>query len=446
MIKRSFFTLTQPRLSYDLLESDPKEPESIPVPSNLILLLNEPVDSTKDSLIKKGDAVEKGQKLTLYEDSTAYAVSPVTGKINGIDNYSDDFGNKATRLVINSSQDQTTDTESLSLDLKEDIAGADEYLRHLPGAPPLKTLADPDKKISTLVITCADQDLLSTTQQFVAFKNREALKKGVQVLKQITHISRICATVPEGLNFPDGIGSAQVLKTSQVYPANLPAMILKDHFNTIMPAGSTPQDLGFCFISAEAVVSIANAYESKSALFEKNITVLGKDGEQRRIKAVIGTPIEQILKACNIRIEDQDRVVLGGPMTGFATFTINHPVVPDMDMIIVQGIKNIPQVSDNACVNCGKCIQICPANVPVNLLVRFLEVNQVEEAADQYDLESCIDCGLCAYVCTARIPIYQYIRLGKHALLKLRTEVIEELVEEDADVMEDDTEMEAADE
>ncbi len=446
MIKRSFFTFTKPRLSYDLLESDPKEPESIPVPSNLILLINEPIDSTRDSLIKKGDAVEKGQKLALYEDSTAYAISPVTGKINGIDNYSDDFGNKMTCLMISSSQSQTTDNTSLSYDLKEGIAGADEYLRHLPGAPPLKILADPDKKISTLVITCADKDLLSTTQQFVTIKNLEALKKGVQVLKQITNISRICAIVPEGLHFEDGIGSAQIIKTSPVYPANLPAMVLKDHFHTVLPAGLTPQDLGYCFISAEAVICLADAIESKGASFEKNITILGKTGEQRRVKAVIGTPIEQILKACNVRIEDQDRVVIGGPMTGFATFTVNHPVVPDMDMIIVQGTENIPEVSDNACVNCGKCVQICPANIPVNLLVRFLEVNQVEEAADQYDLESCIDCGLCAYVCTARIPIYQHIRLGKNALLNIRADAVEDLIEDDAEVMEEDIEMEAADE
>jgi electron transport complex protein RnfC len=454
MIKRSFFSLTQPRLNYCLIESDPKEPQSIPVPSSLKLLLNEPIDSTKGALIKKGDAVEKGQKLALYDDSTDYAISPVSGTIGLIETYSDDFGNKAASLVINSSQNPSSDATPLSYDIKDDIAGADQYFRHLPGAPPLKVLADPDTKISALVITCADKDLLSTTQQFVALKNSTAFKEGIRVLKQISGISRICATVPEGLDLGDDLGTVQILKTSPVYPANLPAMILKDHFNMILPPGLTPQDLGFCFISAEAVVSLAKAFESKSALFEKIVTVLDKNGEQRRVKATIGTPVKQIFDACNIRIQDQDRVVIGGPMTGFATFSVNHPVVPDMDMIIVQGKENIPEVSDNACVNCGKCIQICPAQVPVNLLVRFLEVNQVEEAADQYDLESCIDCGLCAYVCTARIPIFQYIRLGKYELMKLKADAIAAEAEEtaEADDMEadtaqaDDIEMETANE
>lgn len=422
MIKRSFFSLTQPKLKYDLLESDPKEPELIPVPSSLILLLNEPIDSTRDSLIKKGDTVEKGQILSLYEDSSSYAVSPAAGKINGIDTYSDDFGNISTYIVIKSDQNQTSDSKSLTYDLTEDLAGANEYLRKLPGAPPLKTLANPDKPISTLIITCADKDLLSTTQQFVTFKNAQALKQGVSILKQITGVPKICAAVPEGLNLESSLETVQVFKTSNEYPSNLPAMILKDHFDTILPAGLKPEDLGYCFITPEAVISLAAAFETKSAVFEKNITVLGKNGDRYRVKATIGTPIKRIFKQFNITISEQDRIVIGGPMTGFSTFTINHPVVPDMDMIIVQDRENIPELTDNACVNCGKCIQICPANVPVNLLVRFLEVDQYEEAADKYDLESCIECGLCAYVCTARIPLYQFIRLGKHELLKLRAD------------------------
>jgi electron transport complex protein RnfC len=93
-----------------------------------------------------------------------------------------------------------------------------------------------------------------------------------------------------------------------------------------------------------------------------------------------------------------------------------------MDMIIIQDRDSIPELSDNACVNCGRCIQICPAKIPVNLLVRYLEADLYEEAFDQFDLGSCIECGLCAYVCLARIPLYQYIRLGKHELLNLRAD------------------------
>jgi electron transport complex protein RnfC len=422
MIKRSFFTLTKPRLNYDLLEPDPKEPESIAIPSNLTLLLNEALDNTKTALIKKGDPVEKGQKLCLYDDSTEYTVSPVAGTINAIDIYTDDLGNLSTFLVIKNIQSQTSNGEAKPCDLKEDIASADACLRTLPGAPPFKTLASGDVKIDTIVVTCGDVDLLSTTNQYVALKNLAEIKAGAQILKKMIGAVKVCITIPESLDIQDGFDSIQVFKTAAAYPGNLPAMILKNHLNMVLPAGKTPEDMGVCFMSAEAAAAIAGAYKTKSVGFEKVLTVIGKQGTRYRVKATIGTPLRKVFDPFSIHINDQDRIVIGGPMKGMSTYTQYHPVEPDMDTVIIQDRDSIPEISDTACVNCGKCVRICPANIPVNILVRYLAADQYEEAADKYDLESCIECGLCAYTCTARIPIYQYIQLGKHELNKLRAE------------------------
>jgi electron transport complex protein RnfC len=54
------------------------------------------------------------------------------------------------------------------------------------------------------------------------------------------------------------------------------------------------------------------------------------------------------------------------------------------------------------------------------MLVRFLEANQYEEAADSNDLYSCIECGLCSYVCVSKIPIFQYIKLAKYELARAK--------------------------
>ncbi|MFH2061207.1 MAG: 4Fe-4S dicluster domain-containing protein [Pseudomonadota bacterium] len=422
MIKRPFFTLTKPKLTYDLVESDPKEPESIPIPSNLILLLNQTIDIEKQMVIKKGTTVKKGEKLSLYADSTEYVLSPVSGTITTIDAYSDNLGNASTTLIINNEQSQTTDTASMTYDLKEDAASADEFLRTLPGAPPLKTLASNDIKIDTIIITGADTDLLSTTNQYITQRFSDEIKEGARLLKQITQAKKICITIPEKLNISSNLDTIQVFKTDMAYPSNLPAMILKDHLNLILPPGQKPEDLGVCFISVEAVVSIARAYKTKTAGFEKIITVVGKQGTTYRVKATIGTPLRKIFNTFSIHVNEQDRIIIGGPMKGFSTFTHHHPVQADTDIVIIQDRDDIPELSDNPCVNCGRCIQICPANIPVNLLVRYLEAAQYEEAADKFDLESCIECGLCAYTCLARIPIFQYIKLGKYELLKQRAD------------------------
>jgi Na+-translocating ferredoxin:NAD+ oxidoreductase subunit C len=422
MIKRSFFALSKPGLTCDLLEPDPEAPQKIDVPALLILLLPEPIDGSRDALIQKGDPVKKGQKLQLYEDSIDYAVSPVSGTIKSIDTFTaDDFSGLRTRIAIEKNP-QAADRIQYP-DMKQELSFAAQHLNHLPGAPPFASLARTDVPVNNLIIMAADTDLLTTTSQYVGTAHAAALQTGVQILKRITGLSKVSLLIPGYLLDRVRFDGVTVMPASLNYPDALPAMVMKNHLDKILPAGKTPEEMGICFIRAEAVVSLARAFETKGPVFEKCITLIDKTGSRHRVEAVIGTPLGQIFSQLGIQINDMDRIVIGGPMQGFATFTPHHPVTPDMDTILVQDRKTVTPLSDNNCVNCGKCIQVCPADIPVNLLVRFLQAAQYETAADKCDLESCIDCGLCAYVCTAHIALSQYIRLGKHELQKLRTDV-----------------------
>ena len=65
-------------------------------------------------------------------------------------------------------------------------------------------------------------------------------------------------------------------------------------------------------------------------------------------------------------------------------------------------------------------MRICPVDIPVNMLVRFLDAGFYEDAADLYDLYSCIECGLCSFVCVSKIPIFQYIRLAKYEIGRVK--------------------------
>ena len=422
MIKRPFSGLSQPKLKYDLVETDPKGPETVLTPSNILLLLNDSLNSLRTTLIKKEDQVKKGEKLFLYKESTEYVISPVSGVIKKIESYPGEFGNIKTYLVIGTEENDDSVNDFEEHADKFELEAAAKFLKSLPGAPPFETLVDPDKKIHTLVISGVDEDLASTTKQYFLSTASEDLKAGIKILQDLTKVPKIILTIPEGFSVETEISGMQVFNISSFYPNALPEMIMKNQLKTIVPQGKTCEDMGVCFISSEAVVSIAKAYRDKKVHFEKLVCVTGKDGVQKRIIASIGTPVKSILKQLNIHTNKNDRIVIGGPFKGFSVFTVYHPVQPCMDSIIIQDSGDIPHVSDSACINCGKCIKICPANIPVNLLVRQLEANLFEDAKESFDLESCIECGLCSYVCTAKIPIFQYIRLGKHELLKLKAE------------------------
>ena len=214
---------------------------------------------------------------------------------------------------------------------------------------------------------------------------------------------------------------AEVKALTPTYPAALPAMIMQNELGRVVPVGKSCEDLGVCFFTVEAVVSIAGAFESGTLPATKTLTVIAKEGTQRLIQAAIGTPVGDILKAFNIAVNEKDRIVLGGPMTGSAIYSLDYPVQPDTDAITVLDHSTAAYVSDYPCINCGECVRACPAQIQVQMLVRLLEAGQYEEAADSYDLYSCIECGLCSYVCVSKIPIFQYIRLGKYELDRAKT-------------------------
>ena len=423
MIKRSFIGLTTPRLKCDLVEPGPREPEMIPMPPRLILMLDEALDSTKERCIRRGDTAKKGERLFLYKESTCYVTAPTSGTITSIASFTGDFGKSATYLVLEKDgKDEPTEDISAFADIP-DLASADGALRSLPGAPPLELLASPNSEIKKIVICGMDSDLMSTTRQYLAAKRMDDVKDGIEILKNMTGISNVFMAIPENLAQLSAFQGMNTINLGEDYVGTLPQMIMKKHLGIEPVAGSTCEDLGVCFMSIEAVLSLALAYKEKAPVFNKLITVIGKDGVTRRVNALIGTPLHRIFSQLGLELQEMDRIIIGGPLKGFSAYSMYHPVQPNMDTIILQDREVIPGVSDYPCINCGKCVRICPAGIPVNLLVRYLEANLYQEAVDSFDLDACIECGLCSYVCTAKIPIFQYIRLGKHEQLMLEAEM-----------------------
>ena len=422
MIKRSFIGLLKPRLEYGSIEDTPSL-KQIPISKEITLLSNCPFDKKK-LLLKKKAAVKTGQKLLLYKESDEYVVSSVTGKVSSISAYTGDFGRSYTAIAI-----EVADNEEIDDGFKSAAGGSkdatletvENYLAFAPGNPPVKLFSDKDKPINTIVVCCADSDLLITTNQHVVKSDIDAIKNGISILKTITGVNDIIMVASQSQMHEVSATGEKVNQVNDTYPSTLPHLIMKDILGKVVPAGKNPEDIGVCFISAEAVASIGNAFNSGQIPVTKIFTLVKKDGSKSLVSARIGTPASDVFKAFNVTLSENDRLIFGGPMTGSSVYSEDHPIQPDTDAIMVQDKDDIPVISDYPCTNCGDCIRVCPANLQIDMLVRLLEGGYYQEAADQYDLYSCIECGLCSYVCVSGMPIFQYIRSAKYELSRANT-------------------------
>ncbi|MCG6881553.1 MAG: 4Fe-4S dicluster domain-containing protein [Deltaproteobacteria bacterium] len=421
MIRRPFFGCGKPKLDYAGIDGlDQVDIKDIPVSERVVLFVEAPPSAISDVSFQVGDKIKTGQNLRVSPFSKATFTSTVTGVISNVAKKKGYLGKPLLSVSIDVSEADEVDEDFARAVQAAEPEETGRYLSELPGGANLNALIHPRTPLKTIVVNGMDKDLLVTTQQMVVKSKADDLKDGIEYLKKITGNPKVVLVVPPYLGTEASKSGADVRTITPSYPNSLPEMIMKDMLEQVVPAGMDSMSLGVGFISAEGVASLKSAVIEGKPPVTKMLTVIGKDEKTQVVRVRVGTPIHSVLSALQIPMEQGDRLVIGGPMTGRSIYTEETPILQDTDAIMVQGRDQILLNGNDPCINCGECVRACPVRIPVNMLVRLLENSQYENAASEYDLLSCIECGLCSYVCEAKIPVFHYIMLGKYELSLMR--------------------------
>jgi len=203
------------------------------------------------------------------------------------------------------------------------------------------------------------------------------------------------------------------------YPAGDTEQLVNIFFHQKVTPKKSFGEMGVMVVDVATTLAVYEGVALRKPLMERIITVSGKAIKRpANLKVRIGTPIMDIIEECGGLTQTPVKVVCGGPFRGLGIFDLRTPVTREMSGILFLTKTEIHPGVRTSCINCGKCIEVCPEGLHPARLFKWIDHGYYREALED-SLLGCTECGCCAFVCPSRIPLVQGFQVGKIHVAKL---------------------------
>jgi Na+-translocating ferredoxin:NAD+ oxidoreductase subunit C len=413
----------------------------------LIQHLGEPATPT----VTVGQKVTSGQLIAAAPtDRSVPLHSPLTGTVTAIRATFSSRGQDTDAVVIEGKQIKPK-TKTLPAPSTLSPAELTEAFREAgllsPGpfpAPLIRDLLGPEqsgaplslsgrrlvKKIDTLLVSALDPEPCLSVNRYLAGIETEALGVGIAALKTISGAERV--VIVTDANFPSpqpllSLAAADETETTRIvrlngrrYPTGLPIPLIKAALGREVPLPyGRPRDVGVALATVQAAVSLGETLLTGAPPLTTLLTVGGAALSRSGIVEIpLGAAIKDLVDALGGFTRAPAKLIVGGPLTGFAHYDPAVPLGKDAGGLFALTEEEITPVgSYRECINCGRCVAVCPVNLVPGMLSMYCAKDRFEEASAQ-GLLTCIECGCCDYVCPSRRPLVHFFRHAKHQLME----------------------------
>lgn len=181
-----------------------------------------------------------------------------------------------------------------------------------------------------------------------------------------------------------------------------------------------PADAGCIVHNIDTIASIYYAVIEGKSLTKRIMTITG-DGivDPQNLYVWLGTNYRQLLSAAGGTKGEPEKYISGGPMMGFAMYSLDVPVVKGSSSLLVMQKDIVSHIETSACIRCGRCTQVCPGRLQPVKAAALAEHGEMERFIEADGMECC-ECGCCSYICPAKRPLAQNIKSMRRQVLASR--------------------------
>jgi electron transport complex protein RnfC len=414
--------------------------EVLPLPAKVSIPVSQHIGAPATILVAKGDKVKVGQLIAQSAGFVSANIhSSVSGTVESIDPVLDSSGYKRPAITIVVEGDEWEPTIDRSPELKRNIdADAQTIIKKIAEAgivglggatfPSHVKLSVPaGKKADVLIINGVECEPYLTSDHRLMLEKGHELMVGIQLLMRALGVDKAMIGIEN--NKPDAIKylteiakeysgiTVHALKVK--YPQGGEKQLIKALINREVPSGGLPIDIGAVVHNVGTAYAVYEAVQKNKPLFERVVTVTGKNlPKPSNFLVRIGTPVSDLIAAAGGLPDDTAKVVNGGPMMGKAVTDITVPVTKGTSGIIVFPAAESKRKAESVCIRCAKCVSACPMGLEPYLLIRMSQRMMFEKMEHERVLD-CMECGSCSFECPANLPLLDYIRLGKTEVNKI---------------------------
>ena len=403
-----------------------------PIPSRLVVPLHQSIGGTPRPVVQAGDKVLKGQLIGEADGRISAAVhAPTSGTVVEVAMHVQPHPSGLDALCVVIAPDgqdewiartavdyQSLTPEEVRARLQQaGVVGLGGAVFPSHG----KLSASKTVPMEELVINGGECEPFMTCDDLLMRERGEEIVRGAGIFRNLLQAKKVLIGIED--NKPEAVAAMraavktagedfEVVAVPTCYPAGGAKQLIRVLTGKEVPASKRSTDLGVqCF-------NVATAYTAWRALahgepvVSRIVTVTGNVHAPRNYDALIGTPMDELLKLAKPH-PDTDGIIMGGPMMGFLVPDPKAPVIKATNCLIAHDDRLFPpKPPEMPCIRCGACAEVCPHELQPFEMYWFARARNFGKT-QEYHIFDCIECGCCSYVCPSRIPLVQYFRFAK---------------------------------